>query len=332
MPGNYTGNTDPAIRAIVHSQTMLEVLQDEFLPDILARDVTDFGDGTSLQIPTIGEMTLFDLEEGQPTPSSAIDTGTIALTITAHRGVAGYVSDELKEDGYKAAAVEAQIVPSSLRAIKESYETDLLATAVSSLNGMITLSDTNVINGFAHRWIADGGTVNHIEMKDFVYAKLAMDKANVPDEGRIAIVDPIVEASLNNLTNLVNVSNNPQFQGMVETGFAKGRKFIRNIMGFDIYTSNRLPRIAGETMTTPEFGDTVLASAATTGGVNNIFMSVYDDMHKPFMTAMRRMPRVEGERNVSERRDEYHVTSRWGFAPQRAETLISVITDLVSYE
>lgn len=326
MTGNYTGNTEPAIRALVHSEAMLEVLQDDFLPESLARNVTDFGDGNQLQIPTIGEMSLFDLEEGQPTPTSAIDTGKIFLNITTHRGVAGFITDELKEDGYKAAAVEAAIVPQSLRAIKESYETDLLATATSTSNGMVTLGDANKINGKDHRWIANG-TNNTITMEDFLYAKLSFDKANVPDEGRIAIVDPIVEATLNNLTNLVNVSNNPMFEGMVTTGFSKGRKFVRNIFGFDIWVSNRLPRVASEAISNSEIG-----AASITSGVNNIFMSVAGDETKPFMAAMRRMPRVEGDRNVSERRDEFHTTARWGFGLQRAESLISIVTSESAYK
>ena len=82
MSGNTRANSDPVIRALVHSETMLEVLQDDFLPEGLYRNVNDFGDGTQLQIPTIGEMTLFDLEEGQPPPTSAIDTGKIFLNIT----------------------------------------------------------------------------------------------------------------------------------------------------------------------------------------------------------------------------------------------------------
>lgn len=327
MAGNTIGNTDPVIRALVHSQLMLEVLQDDFLPVGIHRDVTDFGDGTQLQIPTIGEMALFDLSEGQPTPTSAIDTGKIFLNITDHVGVAGYVSDELKEDGYKAAAVEAQIVPESLRAIKERFETDLLATAVSTTNSMVTLGDPNAINGFDHRWIANGAN-NTITLEDFIHAKLAFDKANVPDEGRIAIVDPITEATLNNLTNLVNVSNNPQFDGMVTKGFARNRKFVKNIFGFDIYVSNRLPRIASEAITSVSApGDTTIS-----GGVNNVFLSIAGDTTKPFMGAMRRMPRVEGDRNVSERRDEFHTTARWGFAMQRAETLISVITSATLYK
>ena len=327
MAGNITTNTDPAIRAIVHSETMLEVLQDGFLPDMLMRDVTDFGDGTQLQIPTIGEMTLFDLEENQPTPTSAIDTGKIFLNITKHRGVAGFVTDELKEDGYKAAAVEAAIVPQSLRAIKESFETDLLATAVGTTNSMVTLGDPNAINGFDHRWIANG-TNNTLTLADFIHAKLAFDKANVPDEGRIFIIDPIAEATLNSLTNLVNVSNNPQFEGMVTTGFSKNRRFVRSIFGFDVWVSNRLPRIASESITSVS----APGAASITNGVNNIFMSIAGDETKPFMGAMRRMPRVEGSRNVSERRDEFHTTARWGFAMQRAESLISVITSETSFE
>lgn len=326
--GNYTLNTDPAIRAVVHSEMLLEVLEDGYLPDGLYRDVADFGDGSSLTIPTIGEMTLFDLEEGKSTPISALDTGKVGLNITEHKGTAGAISDELKEDGYKAAAVEAQIVPSSLRALKEAFETSMLAQAVSTTNGIIKLGDPNVINDVDHRWIAGTGN-NIISLEDIAYAKLAFDKAHVPEEGRILLVDPIVEMTLNNLTNLVNVSNNPQFEGMVTSGFANGRRFVRNIFGFDIWVSNRLPRIASESITA---GSGSPGAASITGGVNNIAMCIADDAVKPIMGAMRRMPRVEGYRNTPERRDEFHTTSRWGFAPQRGETILSIITSATKYK
>lgn len=329
MPGNTRLNTDPAIRALVHSQLMLETLQDEFLPDGLFRNVADFGDGTQIQIPTIGEMTLFDLDEGQPTPVSAMDTGKIFLTITEHVGVAGYVTDELKEDGYKAAAVEAAIVPQSLRAIKERFETDLLSQINNTTGGLFTLSDPNTINGFDHRWVAGATGSNLISLEDFMYAKLAYDKANVPEEGRLFICDPIVEATLNNLTNLVNVSNNPQFEGMITTGFAKNRRFVRNIFGFDIWVSNRLPHVVSETITG---GPQAAATTSAADAIVNVFMSVAGDENTPFMGAMRRAPRVEGHRNVSERRDEFHVTGRWGFAPQRAESAIGLITDATSFK
>ena len=328
MQGNSTLNTPVAVRAVVHSEMLLEALQDGYLPDGLFRDVTDFGDGNLLQIPTLGEMPLFDLQEEQDTPSSALSMGMINLEITEHMGVAGYVTDKLKEDGYKAMAVEAAIVPTALRSLKQAYETSMLAQAVSSVNGIVTLNNPNAINGFDHRWIANGPN-NTMTLEDFIYAKLVFDEANVPDENRIAIVDPIVEATLNSLSNIVNVSNNPQFEGIVETGFARGRKFVKNIYGFDVYVSTRLPRIASETIT-PSAGSP--GDTTITNGVNNIFMSAADDQTMPFMGAWRRQPRVEGERNVSKRRDEFHITARWGFAPQRGETLISVITSATAYK
>ncbi len=329
MSGNTRLNTDPAIRALVHSSLMLETLQDDFLPDGLFRNVADFGDGTKITIPTIGEMTLFDLDEGQPTPVSAMDTGKIFLTITEHVGTAGYVTDELKEDGYKAAAVEAAIVPQSLRAIKERFETDLLSQINNTTGGLFTLSDPNTVNGFDHRWVAGATGSNILDLEDILYAKLAFDKANVPEEGRLLIVDPIVEATLNSLTNLVNVSNNPQFEGMVTTGFAKNRRFIRNIFGFNIWGSNRLPHVVSETIVGgPQDTSTISAADA----IVNIAMSVAGDENTPFMGAMRRMPRVEGHRNVSERRDEFHVTGRWGFAPQRAESAIGIITSATAFK
>jgi hypothetical protein len=70
--------------------------------------------------------------------------------------------------------------------------------------------------------------------------KLAFDKANAPAGGRIVIVDPVVEATLNSLSNLVNVSNNPMFEGIVTEGFARDHKFRKNIFGWDVYTSNFL--------------------------------------------------------------------------------------------
>lgn len=328
MPGNNTYNSDPVIRGIVHSEMLLKALEDSPLPDGLYRNVTDFGDGNTLQIPVLGEMELFDLVEEQPTPTSTLSTGTIGLNINRHKGVAGYVTDELKEDGYKAAAVEANIVPSSLRSLKEAFETDFLATALSPVNQIVTLNDPNTLASYDHRWIADGPN-NTLTLEDFIYAKLSMDKAGVPEEGRIAIVDPIVEASI--LTNFITssaIAFNPQWRGIVETGFVRGKRFVRNIFGFDVWVSNRLPVVASESITSTNSP----GAASITNAVNNVFMCVADDMTKPIMGAMRRPPRVEGKRNTSERRDEYHTTARWGFGLQRGETLISVLSNRTQYK
>jgi hypothetical protein len=95
--------------------------------------------------------------------------------------------------------------------------------------------------------------------------------------GRIAIVDPVVEATLNSLQNLVNVSNNPMFEGIVTEGFARDHKFVRNIFGFDIYTSNFLPSL---TSTEAIDGFRLWLEHNDTGEIGdkaNVFMCVADD-------------------------------------------------------
>jgi hypothetical protein len=171
-------------------------------------------------------------------------------------------------------------------------------------------------------------------VEDIIYAKLAMDKANLPSEGRILIVDPLVEATINSLTGIVDATYNPRFEGMIETGFAKNMKFIKNIFGFDIWVSNRLPRLtAQETLDTS--GITVSAPNATDNGevgdIVNQAWCVADDSITPIMGAWRRMPRVEGDRNVQKRQDEFYATSRWGFGLQRPQSMISIVTSGSAY-
>ncbi len=326
MSGNIIANTDPAIRAVVHSNDLLKQLEDGFLPEGLTRDVSEFGDGTLLQIPTVGQMPLHDIAEGEDTPLSPLDTGTVTMNITKHKGTGGHVSDELKEDGYKAAAVEAEIVPQSLRSIAESYETDML-----SQQNQQTASDPNMYNNVSHRILASG-TSSVLALDDIAYLKLAFDSANVPDEGRILILPPIAEMTLNSAVGAQAFTNNPMFEGMVGEGFVKNRKFLRNIFGFDLWVSNRLPDAVAETITATGILPPVGATNSHVAGMKvGIAMCVADDTTKPFMNAWRRQPRVEGDRNVSKRRDEFHVTARWGFGAQRLETLATLALSSSAY-
>ena len=326
MSGNTTANTSALIRAQVYSDIILDEIKDQFLPEGLHRDVSDFGDGDTLYIPTFGEVVLRDLSEDVDTPVDAIDSGQVTLTITEHVGAGSYLTDKLKQDSYKAAQFDAAIVPKHLRAIKERYETDMLATVNNQ-----TLAAANAVNGLAHRYIASG-TNSVMTLEDLIYLKLGFDRALLPDEGRILIVDPLVEATLNNLTNLVNVSNNPQFEGIINTGFAKNMRFLKNIMGFDIFVSNRLPRVVSEAIDTT--GISVPApsgSGSVTGGIVNVAMCAADDMTTPIMGAWRQMPMTEGFRNVQKRRDEFYTTARWGFGLQRVQSITGIITSDSNY-
>jgi hypothetical protein len=323
-----TSNTSAFIEAQQYSQFIVENLKDFLLPEGLWRDVSDFGNGTTLNIKTVGTVTIQDGQEDTPLNFNPIDTGTITLSITDYIGDAWKVSDELREDGAQVEALMSMRALESTRALGEYHESRLLSVA----NAAQTAAAVNLVNGRPHRWIAggSGATTRVMTLSDFVAMKLAFDKAKVPAAGRIAIVDPIVEASLNSITNLVSVSNNPMFEGIVTEGFARDHKFVKNIFGFDIWTSNYLPvKTGSEAINASSYG--LANTTAAAGDVANIFMSVADDNTKPVMHAWRRAPKTEGWRDSEERADKFQVTSRFGFGAQRVDTLGVILTSGSTY-
>lgn len=203
----------------------------------------------------------------------------------------------------------------STRALQEVFETRFLATA----NNAQTNANPNTINGFAHR-IASAATNNVFSLEHLIQMRLAFNKANVPQEGRIFIVDPIVEATLN-MQVQIGRDVTPFAQALLESGMARGMKYMMNLYGWEIIVSNRLP--------TGTFSD---GTTAVSNAVANIFMCVLDDQTKPIMGAWRRMPKFEGERNKDRRRDEFVMSARWGFGVQRLDTLGVLITSAVNYK
>lgn len=323
-----TNNTQAFIEAQQYSQFILENLHDYLLPEGLWRDVSDFGAGTTLNIKTVGTVTIQDAAEDTPLNFNPIDTGTVTMSITDYVGDAWKVTDELREDGSQIDSLMAMRAMESTRALGENHETRFLSVA----NAAQTNANVNLVNGRPHRWVAGGagGTSRNMTLDDFIAMKLAFDKANVPASGRIAIVDPIVEATLNSLQNLVNVSNNPMFDGIVTEGFARDHKFVKNIFGFDIWTSNFLPvKTATEAIDASAYG--LANDTAEIGDVANVFMCVADDSCKPVMHAWRRQPKTEGWRDNEERADKFQVTSRFGFGAQRVDTLGVILTSGSTY-
>lgn len=326
MSSQNTGNTAAFIEAQQYSQFIVENLHDGLLPDQFTRDVSDFGTGTTLNIKTIGTATLQEVFEEQPLTYNAIDTGTVTLQITDYVGDAWSISDILRQDGSQIEQLHAMRAQESTRALQEYFETRALATA----NAGQTQNGLNEINGVKHRFYAgETGTDLVAELDDFAYMRFAFDKANVPQYGRIAVVDPIVELTMNTLTNLVNVSNNPHFEGIINEGFAREHRFVKNVYGWDIYVSNRLPVAAGDlTSVTMRDGGAVAGAA---GNVFNLFMCVAGDQTKPLMRAWRQPPKVETERDAKLKRDNFDVTARFGLGVQRVDTLGVLITSASAY-
>ena len=100
-------------------------------------------------------------------------------------------------------------------------------------------------------------------------------------------------------------------------------RFVKNIFGFDVYTSNRLPLCGQNQSGTAE---TISTVASGTDAVCNLFFSASSDV-LPFVGAWRQMPKVDGEYNKDLQRDEYVTTARYGVKIFRPENFITVLSD-----
>ena len=308
------------VEAEQYSDFILENMHDGLLPAEFYRDVSDFGSGDTLSIKTIGEAQIQEVEEDVAITYAPIETGVVQLTITDYIGDGWFVSDKMRQDGAQIEQLLAVRGKEATRAIQEYYET----RAFSVLNSAQTATAVNNVNGFAHRRVATG-TNDTLALSDLIKMRLAFDKAEVPMAGRMGIVDPVVEATLNVVFNITaqvgNLAANPTVQNIFENGFAREHSFVISLYGWNIMTSNRLPNGITETIASQDSG-----SAAVTAGVANIFMCVADDHCKPLMSAWRQMPRVEGERNKDRQRDEFVQTARFGLGVQRVDTLGVILT------
>ena len=306
-----TGSMDHLIRSEIWSNEIKEVLQDELMAQGYVDWLTEFPDGNTFTIPSIGEMIADDYVENTDVKFRDLDTGEFQFSITEYLSSATYITNKAKQDSFYMGKLVSGFVPKQNRAIMERLESDILGLSASQ-----TASAANSINGAEHRFVATG-TNEVIALADFAKARFALKKANVPDTNLIAIVDPSVEFTLDTLTNITNVSNNPRWEGIVETGMATGMSFIKNVYGFDVYTSNNLAD-ANE-----QIGG---AGPTTAAGKANMFFSAENDV-LPFVGAWRQMHEVGSEYNLKKQRDEYVTTARYGVKLYRPENLVCVLSD-----
>ena len=300
------------VESEIQSDFILRNLHDGLLPTVFWRDVSDFGRGDSIRIPTIGETSVQELEEDAPFVYNPIETGAVFLQITDFFGDAYFITDIMRQDGTNVDALLEARASESTRAIQEHVETRALAT----LNAAQTPANLNTVNGFAHRFVASG-TNQTMELQDLINLRLAFDKAQVPSGGRVGFVDPVVGATIESkFQGVYNVDSNPVFQSLLEEGFMRDHRAYMDIFGWLIIGSNRLPEIAAETVN----------AVVLTDGVANIFMCIADDNCKPLMVAWRQEPATEGERNKDRKRDEYVTSARMGFGVQRLDTLGVILT------
>jgi len=320
--GMTTANSDLLIRSELYSAQLKEILEDELMAQGYVDWLTEFPDGTTFTVPSVGQATTQTVAEDQAIKYSALDTGEFQFSITEYLGSAHYVTKKNLQDSFYMQRVMSQFAAKESRAIMEVLEADILKSpgpTASQTGTSQTASAANAINGYDHRYIATGSG-DTMDPADFAYAKLALKKANVPLNNLIAIVDPTVGYQLETLTGLSDVTYNPRWEGIIGTGLTTGMRFIRNVYGFDVYESNYLAAGLGETIT---HGG---ASNSVTNGVQNLFFSA-DSTVLPIMGAWRQMPEVDAEFNKDFQREEYVTTARWGVKLFRPENMVCVLTD-----
>ena len=312
MAGFSTVTTDHLIRSNLWSSNLKEVFEAELFANQWMNWITDFPDGDTLNIPSIGQMEAQDFAEGEAVRYTAMDTGNFTFTIDKYLASATYVTQKMLQDSYVMKQVQAMFVPKQDRAIKAIIEADILALAPNAQ----TSANSNTINGAKHR-IIGSGLNERIALEDFMKMKYALQLANAPLTQLIAVVHPSVEYELSTLPNHVNMSNNIHWEGVVSTGLTTGMRFVKNIFGWDVYVSQYI-----KTNTASEAIDGVTAAA----GVNNVFFTAAPEA-RPFIGSIRQAPKVESEFNKDLQRDEYVTTCRYGMKLFRPECVGVVVTD-----
>lgn len=311
MSGFTTNTTDHLIRSQLWSTDLKRVLEDELIGTKYVKMIEQFPDGDLINIPSIGQAEVQDYDENQAVKYNAMDTGNYQFSIDQYKHSGTYITNKMKQDSYLMSELVSSFVPAQARAIAEAMETKVMAIGPENQ----TSADPNTINGARHRFVGSG-TGNVIAPADFAKARYALSRANVPMRNLVAIVDPSVEFNLSTLTNLVNVSNNKHWEGIVRDGMSTGMKFLMNIYGFDVYTSHFLKNGISETV----------SGTAVSNGVANLFFSA-DASVLPFVGQIRQAPMVDSEYNKDLQRDEYVTTCRYGFDLYRPENLVVCLTD-----
>lgn len=313
-----TANSTLLTRTEVWSSELKDILRDEMMAQNYVRMLDGFPDGNTFHIPSIGQAQVDNYSEDAAVTYRPLDTGEFTFTVDKYLSSASYMTKKAEQDTFYANELMSRFVPEQERAIMEHFETTTMAAPEAG----VSANSQEAIDGIYHRMA--GGNSGVIELADFAYARYALKKANVPDQNMVAIVDPSVEFILNTLTNVVNVSNNPMFEGLVRDGIATGMRFVANVYGFDVYTSNYLADVSDSAL--PERDGSTTKNYSTTNGKANLFFSASQTVN-PFVGAWRQMPEVDYEYNKDFQRHEFVTTARYGVKLYRPENMVVVASD-----
>jgi hypothetical protein len=117
------------VRTKLWSEQLKDVLKDMLQAQAYVNWMTNFPDGTTFAIPSIGEIPVRNVNELDPAVYDPLDTGEFNFTIDSYVEAGTYITDKAKQDSYYADQLIASFVPKMKRAIEENLETKILALA-----------------------------------------------------------------------------------------------------------------------------------------------------------------------------------------------------------
>lgn len=314
---NSTWGNNHFHRNEIFNRQLKEVLRDDLFAEQWVNYIGDFTDGSNYKINSVGELTIDQMAEATSLPDRRPDSGQFVFNINEFVGVKVPFTDVFLEDDFMASQVLATLPDRMTRAFEEYLETRVLRLQREQTN-----NNSNTINGAYHRFTANGsGRV--ITIQDLAYVNYALKKSNAGNSMMIGIVDPSFEFNTN-ISSQVVTSDNPQYRGIIESGIGSGFRFIRNIYGIDLYTSNYLDTEASAESSLTDYQGNTTASVAN--DKINVFFSASARENLPFIGAWRRRPTIKSWRDDDKETEYHQLSARFGLALYRPESLVCMLS------
>ena len=322
LNGINSQNSKAVIRAKIYSGILREQLEPELIAMNYVDVINSFPDGDKWEDVEMGAATVTDYHEGEEIDFKGLDFSTRTFEINEYVNSGHYVTAKFSQDSYLASQIMAKVPALEARAIAADLEQKIFNLAVKE-HSIIKPNNATVLNGMQHRFVAgtagDGWGV--LTPEDFAYATVALNKVNYHGP-RIAIIPSYQEyAIVTNPRIKASLQYNPKFEGIVREGAMTGMKFSFNIYGWDVYTSEFLPKSTESGLKDREGAQSF--SALTNCGVALLFTNITD--RRPFRMAWRQMPKFEGRWNMAKQREEYVTVARYGLDVGDQENLVVIL-------
>lgn len=297
----------------------IKQLFDDPLMSDLAVEWIRFTDGTTLNIPAVGDFTTNDYVEGAEITVSPATDSNFTLTIDKYKQAGFSVTEKFKQDSVYQAMAIAMFEKKLAQAILRQKESD-----VHHLQASQTASNPNTVDGVDHRVISLA-TSELGRPADFQLALLAMMVSNVPGP-YVGFISPFLTYELQSLASSGNFFWDRQYYGdntMLRDGKNSGgaTASLGRIFGIDLFSSNVLDYAVAETITNTGKAAGAGARSVTSADANLVLGK------EAIIGAMRHEPDTLIFDDNKSRSTIVHSTIRYGLKLYRPESMFTLLTD-----